>query len=126
MISKKSNIHLQNIFGRDRFSQHIRIGLLLFLLYCNRLGEYEKAQKIEKTITWQIQQEISNCEELQKEIRIVERLSPALYSNEVAYRKTKRSLDYFENKSLFMAKNTLCHLLIFWVLECMLLEQQQI
>ena len=66
------------------FSQHIRIGLLLFLLYCNRLGEYEKAQKIEKTITWQIQQEISNCEELQKEIRIVERLSPALYSNEVA------------------------------------------
>ena len=86
------------------FSQHIRIGLLLFLLYCNRLGEYEKAQKIEKTITWQIQQEISNCEELQKEIRIVERLSPALYSNEVAYRKTKRSLDYFENKSLFYGK----------------------
>ena len=74
------------------------------MLYCNRLGEYEKAQKIEKTITWQIQQEISNCEELQKEIRIVERLSPALYSNEVAYRKTKRSLDYFENKSLFYGK----------------------
>ena len=29
-------------------SQHIRIGILLFLLYCNRLGDYEKAKKIEK------------------------------------------------------------------------------
>lgn len=86
------------------FSQHIRIGLLLFLLYCNRLGDYAKAQKIEKTITRQIQQEISNCEELQKEIRIIERLSPALYSNEVAYIKTKRSLDYFENKRLSYGK----------------------
>lgn len=91
-------------YAETDFSQHIRIGLLLFLLYCNRLGEYEKAQKIEKTITWQIQQEISNCEELQKEIRIIERLSPALYSNEVAYRKTKRSLDYFENKRLSYGK----------------------
>lgn len=86
------------------FSQHIRIGLLLFLLYCNRLGDHENAKKIEKTITWQIQQEISNCEELQKEIRIIERLSPALYSNEVAYIKTKRSLDYFENKRIFYGK----------------------
>lgn len=86
------------------FSQHIRIGLLLFLLYCNRLGDHAKAQKIEKTIIRQIQQEISNCEELQKEIRIIERLSPALYSNEVAYIKTKRSLDYFENKKLSYGK----------------------
>ena len=26
-------------------SQHIRIGILLFLLYCNRLGDYEKGKK---------------------------------------------------------------------------------
>ena len=86
------------------FSQHIRIGLLLLLLYCNRLSDYEKAKDIEKTITWQIQQEIPNCEELQKEIRIIERISPALYSNEVAYRKTKRSLDYFENRKISYGK----------------------
>lgn len=31
-----------------------------------------------------------------RECRIIERISPALYSNEIAYQKTKRSLNYFE------------------------------
>lgn len=80
------------------FSQHIRIGILLFLLYCNRLGNHEKAKRIESTITRQIQQELKNGADLEKEIRIIERLSPALYTNDVAYKKTQRSLNYFEDK----------------------------
>lgn len=84
--------------GDTDFSQHIRIGMLLFLLYCNRLSNYEKAKKVEKTITKQIQQELVNCLDLEKEIRIMERLSPALYANEIAYVKTRRSLNFFEDK----------------------------
>lgn len=86
------------------FSQHIRIGILLFLLYCNRLGDYEKAKKIEKTITQQIQQALGNKADLEKELRIMERLSPALYASEVAYIKTQRSLNYFEHKQMNYGK----------------------
>ncbi len=86
------------------FSQHIRIGILLFLLYCNRLGDYEKAKKTEKTITRQIQKALENKADVEKELRIMERLSPALYASEVAYVKTKRSLNYFEYKRMNYGK----------------------
>lgn len=91
-------------------SQHIRIGILLFLLYCNRLGDYEKAKKIEKTITKQIQQALGNKADLEKELRILERLSPALYASEVAYIKTQRSLNYFEHKRMSYGKEYLMSL----------------
>lgn len=96
---------LVEYFGEDiDFSQHIRIGILLFLLYCNRLGDYKKAKKIERTVTKQIQQALGNKSDLEKELRIMERLSPALYTNEVAYIKTQRSLHYFEHKRMNYGK----------------------
>ena len=96
---------LAEYFNKDiDFSQHIRIGILLFLLYCNRLGDYEKAKKTEKTITQQIQQALANKADLEKELRIMERLSPALYASEVAYIKTQRSLNYFKHKQMCYGK----------------------
>ena len=51
---------LAEYFNEDiDFSQHIRIGILLFLLYCNRLGDYKKAKQTEKTITRQIQKALA-------------------------------------------------------------------
>lgn len=96
---------LAEYFNEDiDFSQHIRIGILLFLLYCNRLGYYEKAKTIEKIITGQIQQALRNNMDFEKELRIMERLSPALYASEVAYLKTQRSLNYFEHKRINYGK----------------------
>lgn len=96
---------LAGYFNEDMdLSQHIRIGILLFLLYCNRLGDCEKARKIEKTITKQIQQALGNKADLEKELRIMERLSPALYASEVAYIKTQRSLNYFEHRRMDYGK----------------------
>lgn len=96
---------LVEYFNEDiDFSQHIRVGILLFLLYCNRLSDYKKAEEVEKTITKQLQNACKNGAYLEKELKIIERLSPALYANEVAYLKTRRSLDYFEYRQMNYGK----------------------
>ena len=103
---KEIEVILSELFEDTQidFSQHIRIGVLLYLLYCNRLENISRAQEIERKLVKQLQEEIHNCPDLEREIRILERVSPALYSNEVAYTKTQRSLSYFESRKNDLGK----------------------
>lgn len=84
-------------------SQQIRIGVLLCLINCNRLGNRKRALEYEKEVLKIIRSFSFDEIEFIKEIRTLERISPALYEGEIAYIKTLRSLQFFtDNRDQYL------------------------
>ena len=80
----------------SNFDMWLRSGLLLYILYVNRLGNVSSARNVEKKIMREIARRYNDDSSLEIIVQILNRNSSALYSTEIALQKSKKSVDYFE------------------------------
>lgn len=92
-------IILEEYFYNDiiNHDQRIRFGILLMLLYINRLGDEINAKIIHRKLILEISEKGKNDKILELSLNKIKRISPALYSLEVALIQTKESMSYFKN-----------------------------
>lgn len=81
----------------SNFDMWLRSGLLLYILYVNRLGDSVAARDIEKKIMKEISKRYRNDSSLEIIVQILNRNASAIYSTEIALQKAKNSVDYFTN-----------------------------
>ncbi len=92
-------IMLEEYFYNDivNHDQKIRFGILLMLLYINRLGDDLSAKKIHKKLILEISSRSNIDRSLEIYLNKIKRISPALYNLETALVQTKESMNYFKN-----------------------------
>lgn len=81
----------------SNYDMWLRSGLLLYILYVNRLGNSVAARDIEKKIMKEIAKKYRDDSSLEIIVQILNRNASAIYSTEIALQKAGNSVDYFTN-----------------------------
>lgn len=78
------------------FDMWLRSSLLLYIFYANRLKNNSDARIVEKKIMKEIAKRYQDDASLEVIVQILNRNASALYSTEIALKKTEKSVAYFE------------------------------